>query len=293
MLLLSSPYLTQFAPFSLRAARNFSCTIFFASSIWALVAPLMVRLVVLSSFLIIARKYVSNPGPPYSLMTSTIVPWSCHGNRNWPATVSESSIASSLLLLQLTRTHHWACQIGSSIPLSLPRALTHQCLFYCSHICGLLLACFSTQGSTGCRLTPTRSPRVIILVTPVFVHKKEFLFLNSQRSHFIHFVGNSNHLKDLIIHILLTWRCPSLALWQWISQFIRPKTSKHHLVIMTISELSFKNIHWTLICSRKQWLKHNDSSFKILGAASNLSFSTIRKHIHLHEFSARWKPTSG
>ncbi len=33
-------------------------------------------------------------------------------------------------------------------------------------------------------------------------------------------------------------------------------------------------------------LKHNDSSFKVLGAASNLCFSTLRKCIHLHEFSA-------
>jgi hypothetical protein len=53
---------------------------------------------------------------------------------------------------------------------------------------------------------------VSILVTPVFVHKKEFLFLNflkgfwrslaeiSQLDHFY----NSNHLKDLVIFILWT-----------------------------------------------------------------------------------------
>ncbi len=47
---------------------------------------------------------------------------------------------------------------------------------------------------------------VSILVTPVFVHKKEFLFLNSLKgfwrslaeiSYVSHF-NNSNHLKDLI-----------------------------------------------------------------------------------------------
>ncbi len=83
--------------------------------------------------------------------------------------------------------------------------------------------------STGfCKWTNTLSQgSVSIFVTTIFVHKKEFLFLKSlkgfgdllQRSHnFLNFY-NSNHLKDLVIHILWTWQCPSPTLRRWSSQW--------------------------------------------------------------------------
>jgi hypothetical protein len=68
--------------------------------------------------------------------------------------------------------------------------------------------------STGFRKLPNTSSREIvsILVTPVFVHKKEFLFLNSLKDFQkslaeisqLSLFNNSNHLKDLVIRILWT-----------------------------------------------------------------------------------------
>ncbi len=62
------------------------------------------------------------------------------------------------------------------------------------------------------RLSLTCNSPVSILVTPVFVHKKEFLFPNSLKGFWRSLVeilqlspfNNSSHLKDLVIRILWT-----------------------------------------------------------------------------------------
>jgi hypothetical protein len=68
MLRFSSFYLAAFAPFSIRAARNLSLMMSFASLSLLGIALLMLAIFLEdSSFLIILVKWVSDPAPPYSL----------------------------------------------------------------------------------------------------------------------------------------------------------------------------------------------------------------------------------
>ncbi len=70
-----------------------------------------------------------------------------------------------------------------------------------------------------------------------------------QRSHnfyFIHFVDNSNNLKDLIFCIIWTWQCPSFMLRQWSSCLSDPVTLRHHVVTMKNGESLAKTIRRTI-----------------------------------------------
>ena len=69
---LRSLYFAPFAPLSMRAARNFSRTAFFPSFICSLVALLMSVPSASISRLSMLGKWVIEPAPPYSSITSSI-----------------------------------------------------------------------------------------------------------------------------------------------------------------------------------------------------------------------------
>ncbi len=165
-------------------------------------------------------------------------------------------------------------------------------LVHYTHILSTVLTAHNNEDKDEC----CRNLPVSILLTPVFVHKKKFLFSNSPKV-FLRYLSEISLYSQLIPY---TWpdnqpngnvllqrsgndphssSDPRLlkAIW-WLWQLVN-----YLLKIFIEHQLAAK-------CG---WLKHNDSSFKVLGAASNLSFGTLRKHIHLHEFSARWKSTLG
>ncbi len=93
-------------------------------------------------------------------------------------------------------------------------------------------------------------------VTWHLLTRRNFLFLDSQKgfwrsltetSQYFHFVDNSNHLKDLVIRILWTWRCPSLTLRRWyfrlFLRFIRPNNFKDTIWWLQNTKLLSRRYH--------------------------------------------------